>query len=170
MKKTNKKTSRIFDFNLNILIDKEDTLCLKIEGELVPASRPRVTRFGSYIAEPYKSFKVQFSKLIRDNLLHIGSKFINSPLSIDITYYKSVPKSYSKEKIKEALKYGCVKRPDLDNYYKAVLDSMDNIIYNDDSYVVELTGRKLYTMDKSYLLINIKKFVNNNVDKYRIVN
>lgn len=155
MKKSNK---RKFDFKISVLETKEDSLEFRVDGEFVPASRPRFSKFGSYIAEPYKSFKKQFFISVNDSLKNYSKNFIGKPLSIDISFFKKLPTSISKANRKEALENGCTKRPDLDNYFKAVLDSLENIIFTDDSHVVELSGRKLYTEEENNIVIKIKIF------------
>jgi Holliday junction resolvase RusA-like endonuclease len=37
------------------------------------------------------------------------------------------------------------KKPDGDNIAKAILDSLNDVAYHDDSYVVELVASKYYT-------------------------
>lgn len=147
-----------YNFGLEIIKDEENELFVSIKCDFVPASRPRVARFGTYIAEPYKTFKKEFYFFSKNNLSKYGEKFKGKSLSIDMTFYKQIPKSYTKKKREECLKNGCTTRPDIDNYYKAILDSMDNIFYTDDSYVVELSGRKLYTEKENFIVIRIKLF------------
>jgi Holliday junction resolvase RusA-like endonuclease len=38
------------------------------------------------------------------------------------------------------------KRPDIDNSVKAVLDSMNGIVYKDDIQVVRLSAKKVYSL------------------------
>lgn len=147
-----------YKFDFKIIEDNEHSINIEIKCDFVPASRPRVARFGTYIAEPYKTFKKEFYFFSKKELSKYGEKFKGKPLSIDMTFYKQIPKSYTKKKKGECLKNGCTTRPDIDNYYKAILDSMDNIFYTDDSFVVELSGRKLYTEKDNYIIIDIKIF------------
>lgn len=150
-----------YDISHEILNDNENEFKIKFNTVLIPASRPRVSRFGSYIAEPYKTFKKEFSEYCKLNLLKYGNKFISHSLSIDISYFKSFPKSYSKKKMEELIKCGNIHRPDIDNYYKSVLDSMEDVFYSDDSFIVELCGRKLFTYEKNdFIIISIKKYLN----------
>lgn len=147
-----------YDFELIMIEQKDNSIEIEIECNFVPASRPRVSRFGTYISEPYKSFKKEFYFFVKNKLSAYGNSFKGKSLSIDMSFYKQIPKSYSKKKKEECLIKGCITRPDIDNYYKAILDSMDNIFYTDDSYVVELSGRKLYTIRNSFVKLKIKEF------------
>lgn len=153
-----RKYKKCYNFDINNIIYENDELILEIECDFVPASRPRVARFGAYIAEPYKTFKNEFSKFVKNNLSKYGEKFKGNSLSVDMTFYKQIPKSYTKKKREECLKNGCTTRPDIDNYYKAILDSMDNVFYTDDSYIVELSGRKLYTEKNNFIIIKINRY------------
>lgn len=152
------KVKKTYNFNINDIKYKNKELIIEMKCDFVPASRPRVARFGTYIAEPYKTFKNEFSKFVKNNLSKYGEKFKGNSLSVDMTFYKQIPKSYTKKKREECLKNGCTTRPDIDNYYKAILDSMDNVFYTDDSYIVELSGRKLYTDNDNYIILKIKNF------------
>lgn len=147
-----------YNFKLLNKIIEKDSIELLIECDFVPASRPRVSKFGTYIAEPYKTFKKELFVFFKNEFSEVGNDFKSFPLSIDISFYKQFPKSFSKKKKEDCLKTGCISRPDLDNYYKSILDGIDSIFYTDDSFVVELSGRKLYTEQKSYVKLKIKKF------------
>ena len=47
------------------------------------------------------------------------------------------------------------KKPDLDNYEKAILDALEGIVYTNDSLVVEKHSRKLFG-DPNRIDITIK--------------
>ena len=68
------------------------------------------------------------------------------PIRLNCTFYIETPKSWSKKKRLEALEGRILptSRPDLDNYVKAVLDGLNEILYNDDSQVIEISARKKY--------------------------
>tara|TARA_R110002110_G_scaffold265608_1_gene481483 strand:- start:475 stop:792 length:318 start_codon:yes stop_codon:yes gene_type:complete len=68
-----------------------------------------------------------------------------SLLSVDIGFYIGMPKSWSKKKKK--LKNGqyCDNNADVDNYLKAILDSLNEVVYIDDRQIVEISARKIYS-------------------------
>lgn len=155
-----KKQTKTYNFSISKIEEKNEETTIYLNMDFVPASRPRVTRFGSYIAEPYNTFKKQFFAFSKENLTKYGKKYLNEPLSIDISFYREIPKSYTKKKRQLVLEQGSIIKPDIDNYFKSILDSMNGIFYTDDSYVVELSGRKLYTEQNSNIVLKIQKFNN----------
>ena len=77
---------------------------------------------------------------------------INKPplegaLSIDIKFYFPIPKSYTKKKKTEiqngTLKY--VKKPDIDNCIKSILDGLNELAFKDDNQVFEVYAIKKYS-------------------------
>ena len=115
-------------------------------------SRPRFARRGrgvvAYEKKEMKIWRSECSKLIKEAFE--SEELIESPLAIDATFYMKTPKYISsKKKFKEKLETEeifCSKKPDIDNYLKALLDSMTGIVFKDDGQVVECRARKLYAM------------------------
>ena len=65
------------------------------------------------------------------------------------------PLSWSRKRRSALFGAFCVKKPDLDNVAKAILDAMNGIVYMDDSQVVGLSVHKFYAEEDE---INIKIF------------
>ena len=93
------------------------TLSLTFNINPVPASRPRVTRWGTFYGKKYKEFKKEMSKL----LVESEQKRLSSPtlwleglISADMTFFVPMAKSWSKKK--KSLKNGefCDNNADLD--------------------------------------------------------
>ena len=124
------------------------TLCL----EPMAQSRPRFARRGrnvvAYEKKEMKAWRAECSKLIKE--VFDSEELIECPLKIDATFYIHPPKYISsKKKLKEKLEAEeifCSKKPDIDNYLKALLDSMTGIVFKDDGQVVECRARKLYSL------------------------
>lgn len=112
----------------------------------VPASRPRMTRSGhAYTAEPYRSFKDTLSNMMK---LEWSQPLITNPVFVDIDVYVQRPKTTK-------LQYP---RPDVDNYAKAVLDSMTGTILEDDKSVIALHITKQWTKscsDEGYIVVKL---------------
>ena len=110
----------------------------------VPASRPRVTRYGTYYSAKYEQFRKDMGKLI----LFYRGKTYKEPIRLDVTFYVAMPKSYSKkERLALDGRY-CVSNMDLDNLEKALYDSLNGIVYEDDKQIVCHTTKKLWTTTK----------------------
>jgi Holliday junction resolvase RusA-like endonuclease len=115
----------------------------------VPASRPRVTRYGTYFPKKYTLFRKQFDELLGDNdkynLCHTVRN--DGLLSVKLDFYVQIPKSWSKKKTKEMEGKYCSNNADLDNYCKAALDGLEGRYYENDKQVVLIRARKFYSKD-----------------------
>lgn len=70
----------------------------------------------------------------------------DEPVSVTISVYLPIPKSFSKRKRDAAINrlVWPAKRPDLDNFMKAVWDSMNGVVIRDDAQIVHAETWKLY--------------------------
>ena len=107
----------------------------------VPASRPRVTRYGTYFPKKYTLFRKQFAELLDG----IPTPTNAGLLSVRLDFYVQNPKSWSKKKTKEMEGKYCSNNADLDNYCKAALDGLEGRYYENDKQVVLIRARKFYS-------------------------
>jgi len=116
-----------------------------------PQSRPRFTRNGrAYELKEMTDWKRAFSQ----SLIRNRPKMIEKgPIMLCVTFYVFPPQSISKIKTKhprtnEKLEKMYVeKKPDLDNYIKAVLDASNGILFKDDGQIAVLAAQKLYSLN-----------------------
>lgn len=128
---------------------------LDLYGDPVAWQRPQFCRRGAkmHSYDGQEKLKVgckwQLKSQFRDAIL-------TAPVSIDLTFYMPIPKSTSGVRKRQMLhgKMYHMKRPDLDNLSKFVLDCLNQIILTDDAQVVEIRARKIYS-DKPGTLIRI---------------
>ena len=119
---------------------------ISIEINPVPASRPRVTRNGTYYGKKYTQFRDDIKPILAN---YKGTKF-SSLVKCEIIFNIAAPKSKSiKQRFAMNGSY-CDNNADIDNYIKAILDSLNNIAYDDDRQVVELTATKKWS-EKGYI-------------------
>lgn len=125
-----------------------------------PQSRPRFTRQGrTYELKEMTDWKRAFSQSLRSNRPKMIEK---GPVTLLVTFYVFPPQSISKIKTKrqrtnETLEKMYVeKRPDLDNYIKAVLDASNGILFKDDGQIAVLSAQKLYSLN-SRIELEIEK-------------
>jgi len=112
-----------------------------------PASRPRVSKNGTYNTSKYTNYKEALSIYLRkQNKCNI---IADKPISLDIVFYMPIPKSISLKNKKELIGKPHIKKPDLDNLLKAFKDSANKILYTDDSLVANVTASKLYSNNPS---------------------
>lgn len=79
-------------------------------------------------------------------------------IAVDVVFYRPVQKSISKIERKRRLTGESlpVVKPDIDNYVKAILDALNGVAFKDDSQIIALNAKKLYS-DKPRTEIEIKE-------------
>jgi Holliday junction resolvase RusA-like endonuclease len=97
----------------------------------VAASRPRVSKHGAYFAGPYKKFRKEMAELIPEVLGHDFEPF-EGPIQVDVEFYVKQPK---KTKLSAP-------RADIDNYLKAVFDSLNGWLWDDDKQIHKVYAAK----------------------------
>jgi len=107
----------------------------------VVASRPRVTRWGTYFAKKYSTFRQEFAELLTD----YKAVPLEGLLSVRLDFYVQLPKSLSKKKKLEKEGMHCDNNADVDNYIKAALDSLEGHYYINDKQIVIIRGRKYWS-------------------------
>lgn len=118
----------------------------------VPASRPRVTRWGTYYSKTYQKFRDEIKPLIPDMELKKGL------IKATQTFYFKIPKSYTKKQRSELGEY-CTKNVDNDNLEKALWDSLNGIAFDDDRQIVENVTAKKWSKGEGYIEFKIEKII-----------
>ena len=113
----------------------------------VAASRPRVSKRGAYYTGPYKLFRSEMSELVP---IILGPTFIPlvGPLKVDVEFYCKHPK---KTKL-------LAPRADIDNYLKACFDSLNGLLWDDDTQIFQLYATKQWAppTEEGYFLIGVE--------------
>ena len=137
----------------------KNTICLIYNINPVPASRPRVTRWGTYYGKRYNKFKEEMkentSYECRHNLKNTII-WLEDLIYADMTFFVPMARSWSKKK--KSLKNGqfCDNNADLDNYEKAILDSLNGIYFKDDRQIVSQKSQKIWA-DKGKIKIILRE-------------
>ena len=120
----------------------------KVNGKPQGKGRPRFARRGNFVTTYTDEKTKTYENQIRDIAMNAmgSSEPLKTPLEAFIYISYPVPASYSKTRTKDCLEglERPTKKPDIDNVIKAYLDSMNNIIYLDDTQIVELHSTKVY--------------------------
>lgn len=126
-------------------------ITLDLFGEPQALQRPRFSR--GKVFDPQSRVKEGFKWQIKSQYRNLP---LASPVSLDITFFMPIPKATSGIKKKQMLNGVCfhMKRPDIDNLQKFILDCLNNLVIQDDAQVVEIRTRKIYS-DKPGTLIRI---------------
>lgn len=118
--------------------------------------RPRACVRGNhasvYDAGTANDWKYSVARTARENS---PEKPFSGPVALYITIYLPRPKSHfytSKKRggeLREDAPIYCAKKPDVDNYAKAIMDALTDsgVIWMDDAQVVDINCRKLFADD-----------------------
>ena len=125
-------------------------LVLNIEPK--PQSRPRFARRGkfttTYEDKGMKSWRERCRLLIAN--LYMGQPILEGALRAKVRFFIKPPQYISKVKknqqalIDETIPVG--KKPDVDNYEKALYDSMSGIVFKDDGQIALHDVGKFYSL------------------------
>ncbi|MEZ0482635.1 RusA family crossover junction endodeoxyribonuclease [Planococcus sp. SSTMD024] len=126
-------------------------IAFEIVGQPVAQGRPRAGKSftgKTVLYDPAKSrdFK-QYVKLIASQ--HKPQELIQGPIHLELTFYQPTPKKYQTRPKQELIAAGLLlptTKPDVDNLAKGVKDGLSKIIWQDDSQVVSMTVKKLYSI------------------------
>lgn len=112
----------------------------------VPASRPRVGKWGTFYTEPYKSYKKLAADWFKKNF---AGPALAGALTVSIEVIGAKPKT-------TILAFP---RPDVDNYAKGVLDAMNKTVFKDDTQVEKLSISKRWARkgEAPGMLIQVSK-------------
>ena len=121
-------------------------ITLELFGNPIPQKRPRFARLGKQVrcydeqAKLKEGYKWQLRSQFRDDPWEI-------PLALDLLFYMPIPTSTSQIKKTQMANgiIGHIKKPDLDNLQKFLLDCLNGLIIRDDSQICEIRAKKLYS-------------------------
>ena len=97
----------------------------------VAASRPRVSRHGAYFAGPYKRFRTDCIDVI-DFVLGPRFEPYEEPIRVDVELFIKRPKTTKLE----------MPKADIDNFLKAVFDSLNKKLWVDDNIIQSVYATK----------------------------
>lgn len=103
----------------------------------VPASRPRVTRWGVYYGKKYTEWRKEATKLAQQ---FTNDSTFTGQCAVVVEHIVLKPRTSKRDS----------PRGDVDNYAKASLDmiTQDTTIWNDDDQVVALLVTKVFTTNE----------------------
>ena len=123
-------------------------LTLNIEPK--PQSRPRFTRFGRPYDDPKMKAQRNSCQLLIANQ-YMGQSILEGALRVKASFYIKPPQYLSKvKKYHQALLDEVIpvdKKPDIDNYEKALYDSMSGIVFKDDGQIALHDVGKFYSLN-----------------------
>ena len=108
----------------------------KVQGK----ARPRFTRTGhTYTPQKTRDYEREIAQAARKALG--ASEMLLTPVCVVLDIHQAIPKSYSKKRIEE-LPNRPMKKPDIDNVFKAVADGIVGVVIKDDTQIVRMAANK----------------------------
>lgn len=125
------------------------TIRLEIPGIPVGKERPRFTKRGhAYTPDKTRKYEGRVAAAFYDSREKAFQK--GTPIVVDVIARMPIPKSTSKKKRLELLaRKKMLKKPDIDNIVKAVLDGLNGLAFPDDSQVWKIYAYKIYAEEPS---------------------
>ncbi len=120
--------------------------CLFHPGEPVAKARARITRFGNYTPDKTKAAQRRLKDLFMIAWCTEGFDKIEGPIELSCKFWLQIPKSASKKKRAAMIGQPCLKKPDVDNLKKLVLDAGNEAeIWGDDCQVYKIQAEKFWS-------------------------
>jgi len=125
-----------------------DKFFFKLDLKPEAQARPRVTRWRTY--DPKEKIKTVFKCEIAQIWPYLPC---NEEIHLSLVFTLAPPLSLSKRKknaiLDDPVNHPYIKRPDIDNQIKFLLDCMNEIVFRDDSQITKLTAQKRYGEENS---------------------
>lgn len=126
---------------------------LRIPGMIVGKGRPRVTYHGTYTDAKTKNYENYVKWLYRREYQEPPT---DEAVKVVILVTEVPAKSLTKKKRAEVTSHPPMKKPDIDNIAKIILDALNGIAWIDDKQVYALEISKIWGAEES-VLVGIKK-------------
>ncbi len=131
----------------------------EVIGEIKGKARPRVNTYTGQTYTPsdtkdYETLIKQYFKIKYPRYEQLTGR-----ISVKIISYFKIPKNMTK-KDKELISKGLlspVKKPDIDNIVKIILDAMNKMAFKDDNQITKLETEKIYS-DEEKVYVRIEEY------------
>ena len=123
------------------------SVTIHVDVNPVPKGRPRFSKVGgfvrSYTPKKTSDYEAQVKAIAQQAMTR---EPLETPLAAFLYFRLPIPKSYPKKRITACLAGSerPIKKPDLDNLAKSVLDGLNGVVWKDDSQIVSLHVTKVY--------------------------
>ena len=131
-------------------------IVFEVEGEVVGKGRPRFTQAGRV----YTPIRTRlYEKQIRRAFIERGGTMFDGPVHIDFEVVAGIQHSASKaaKKMRLAGQELSIKKPDLDNVEKIVLDALNGLAYADDVSVMSVRKFKGRYEEQPRLIVRVRE-------------
>lgn len=122
----------------------------EVPGKITGKGRPRVNTTTAIAYTPTKT--KEYEELVKQYFIikNRGVKPLEGRISVTIKAYFGIPKNASKKQREEMLNNNIspVKKPDIDNIAKIILDALNKLAFNDDNQIIKLSIEKVYSEEE----------------------
>ncbi|QXN67842.1 hypothetical protein FPHOBKDP_00088 [Listeria phage LPJP1] len=172
IKKPKSRNFKMYILNANIDIIKFDKneIHINIDREILPYQRHRFNIIGSTY-DPLGGYKNEFRKIliksineynsVHKNKIPFNENAFEGPIELE-SIFSNIPTKFGNSLYKIYLmltnQEKRIKKPDIDNYQKTLMDLLNKILWKDDNQVYRLISEKRYnTHPETNLIIRFKE-------------
>ena len=131
----------------------------EIPGKIIGKGRPRLNSYTGAVYTPTRT--KDYENLVMQYFMIKYPKFkqLEGRVSVEIESNFEVPKSTKKQDKILMLenKINPIKKPDIDNIVKIILDAMNEIAFKDDTQITKLNVEKKYSETES-VFVKIEEY------------
>ena len=131
----------------------------EIPGKIIGKGRPRLNSYTGAVYTPTRT--KDYENLVMQYFMIKYPKFkqLEGRVSVEIVANFEVPKSTKKQDKMLMLenKINPIKKPDIDNIVKIILDAMNEIAFKDDTQITKLNVEKKYSETES-VFVKIEEY------------
>lgn len=119
-----------------------------IDGDPVPKGRPKFTKVGGFVRTYTPKKTADYETKVRGTAQEAmgPTDVLETPVAVYLYIRLPIPQSHSKKRQEACLsgREKPIKKPDIDNLAKSILDGMNRVVWKDDSQIVSLHVTKVY--------------------------
>lgn len=120
-----------------------------IDGIPVPKGRPRYSARAGFVRTYTPKKTTDYEQIVRTAAQQAmgPTELLETPVAVYLYIRLPIPRSYPRKRSEACLKglERPIKKPDIDNLAKSVLDGINGVIWRDDSQIVSLHVTKVYS-------------------------
>lgn len=123
------------------------SITFSVDINPIPKGRPKFARRGNFVRAYTPKKTSDYETKIKTQAQAVMTREpLETPVAVYLYIRLPIPKSYTRKR-SEACLNGSerpIKKPDIDNLAKSVLDGLNGVVWHDDSQIVSLHLTKVY--------------------------
>lgn len=131
----------------------------EVIGDIIGKQRPRVNMYTGSVYTPNKT--KDYEEYIKQSffLKYPNNQVLYGRIKIEIVAYIKIPRTTKKDEKNKMLdgEISPVKKPDIDNIAKVVLDAINDFVIKDDKQVSKIAVEKKYSEEEK-LYIRVEEY------------